>query len=65
MERRRHRLPVLGTFQEEEEFTRHWPPLLDVLSQAPHKLSRKDMMIRWPNESVPDKGSLGRWLRSA
>ena len=51
----------LGTFQE-EEFTRHWPRLLALLSQAPHKLTRKDILNRWPNGSVPDKGSLGRWL---
>jgi hypothetical protein len=51
----------LGTFQE-EEFARHWPRLLAVLEKAPHKLTRKDMIIRWRDGSVPDKGSLGRWL---
>jgi hypothetical protein len=25
-------------------------------------LTRKEILHGWPNESAPDKGSLGRWL---
>ena len=54
----------LGTF-EVEEFTRHWPDLLHLLIQAPHKLTRKDMLNRWTNGTLPDKVSLARWLEIA
>ena len=51
-----------GTF-EDEEFARRWRAVRAVFAAAPHKLTRKDVLIRWPKGSrPPERISLLRWL---
>jgi hypothetical protein len=53
-----------GTFLE-EEFARHWQALRAVFAEAPHKLSRADLLRRWPGGRPPDRITLRRWLDRA
>ncbi len=54
-----------GTF-EDEEFARRWRAVRAVFAGAPHKLTRKDVLIRWPEGSrQPERISLLRWLEKA
>jgi hypothetical protein len=50
-----------GTFFE-EEFLRRWHSLRAVLDQAPHKLTRSDILLRWCSSKKPEKITLNRWL---
>jgi hypothetical protein len=53
-----------GSFLE-EEFARHWHALRAVMAEAPHKLSRAELLRRWPNSRPPDRLTLRRWLERA
>jgi AAA domain len=51
-----------GSF-EDEEFARRWRGLRAIFEAAPHKLTRKDVLLRWPEGGRrPNKVSLLRWL---
>jgi hypothetical protein len=53
-----------GSFHE-EEFERNWRLLHIVFAEAPHKLSRTDVCLRWPHGKPPEKINLRRWLERA
>jgi hypothetical protein len=54
----------LGSF-EDEEFADSWRLLTSVLETAPRKLSRRELLKRWPAGRVPDETTLARWLERA
>jgi hypothetical protein len=57
--------PLSHSFQE-EEFTHNWERLRAVLEDAPQKLTRKQVLERWPADfPVPDASTLWRWLERA
>jgi hypothetical protein len=55
----------LGSFVE-EEFTENWKRLLALLQSAPKKLTRTQIVRRWPLDSEAPTGvTLWRWLERA
>jgi hypothetical protein len=56
---------ALGDFVTQEQ-TDYWPVLLGVLEDAPKKLTRRDVLARWPADHVkPSDVTLWRWLTQA
>ena len=56
---------VCPSFQD-EEFARRWHRVQAVFAEAPHKLTRTDVLLRWPDKKKkPDKVALRRWLEKA
>jgi hypothetical protein len=55
---------ALGNFQE-EEFTRRWQRLRNVLAGAQRKLSRQEILGHWKGGTTPELKTLKRWLDKA
>jgi hypothetical protein len=54
----------LGTFQE-GEFAAGWKVLKQLLETAPRKLTRSEIIRRWPPAVAADPASVHRWLNHA
>ena len=54
----------LGTFMD-GEFVGSWRTLRTVLAEAPRKLTREEILKRWPGEVPPPLTTLRRWLERA
>lgn len=55
---------ALGT-PSEVRFEKAWGRLYRVLREAPHKLSRQEIQLRWHTQKRPDANSLRTWLEDA
>jgi hypothetical protein len=55
---------ALGSF-EDEEFASTWQDLRAILEPAFNKLTRTEIVSRWPAGRVPDKATVRRWLDRA
>jgi AAA domain len=59
-------VPAVETDQACDDFPSKWEVLRMVLEDAPQKLTRRDILLEWPEDfDQPDPGTLSRWLNRA